>query len=618
MKPDNLEKRIARESTKAEFKQKAKDFLGDAKIYMNQWINPAAFVAATNAAYLWGADQALDFVSREIERGNGLASAASYLLLGAGLVAANVGVKIKGQRIGILQGAKKIYEKNKKKYHDMRERLRKNPRERHSEKEKQMRRRDFIKTGIVGLAMLGTFYATDFKGTMDRFSYDAHRVSDGVKGFVNSFARPESTESKARQKKKGNADNAEIRLTIQSPRTGPFEVPAYLRGKNINGNLYGDYTGIHGVAGDTFNTDFANQLAKLWDKKISRMKSKGERNSTVMEARDNAVKEYSSTRNPTRMTLDQYVEQADKSIDFVSQNINWNDVARLKGLSSSELKLVKSIAGMMTGKDLLAYCLTEFMPDKNDGLKNKLMLDMLLRSAGREYVEFMPAIYDSMTSFGPYQFTSYALFEQGSEARGASLINKALPDSKKIPGSVIGLRGNDHHKAAYMFAINNISELVSRLNRVELDNLWKHHQKNKIALVQYIATAHNKPKDAIKAARLWLAHGCKTKYAQSCSRRILDYAVKTAVNFNAMQAGTGFHTTARVEIPPEALLGKAESKASANQANESYLVTVKKGQNLYRIALQNKTSVQKLKEWNNIYDNNIKPGQKLRIYRGKQ
>ncbi len=56
------------------------------------------------------------------------------------------------------------------------------------------------------------------------------------------------------------------------------------------------------------------------------------------------------------------------------------------------------------------------------------------------------------------------------------------------------------------------------------------------------------------------------------------------------------------------------SRRDIGSTNERIVHVVKKGETLYRIALKYNTSVERIKEWNNLKDNLISPGKKLIIY----
>lgn len=56
------------------------------------------------------------------------------------------------------------------------------------------------------------------------------------------------------------------------------------------------------------------------------------------------------------------------------------------------------------------------------------------------------------------------------------------------------------------------------------------------------------------------------------------------------------------------------SRRDIEYSRERIVHVVRKGENLYRIAMKYNTSVEKIKEWNNLKDNLISPGKKLVIY----
>jgi hypothetical protein len=305
-----------------------------------------------------------------------------------------------------------------------------------------------------------------------------------------------------------------------------------LKGREFSGlNSY--YTGIRGRAPDTATIDFDHQLRLLWQTKSRRFP-----NRTVVQSVSRQVMSDYLCSEPTRMTGVEYVELADRAADQMCRAIDWDAVAERKrfdrlSYSTERAKLVRQIGCSLGGRELVAYGLTELMPS-TDGRFNVQLLDFLVRNAGREYLESIPAIYDPYTSFGPFQFTSFALYDIGRDRRGASVINHTLPNRRRIPGSVARLRGDDHSKAAYLFAVSNLADLVAQLNDRELRTLqrvWPHHR---VELVQYVATAHHLPAVAVKSARHWLDNRARTRFETSCPRSIRLYALKTRVNLAAL------------------------------------------------------------------------------------
>jgi len=294
------------------------------------------------------------------------------------------------------------------------------------------------------------------------------------------------------------------------------------------GKLYQLYLGIESnIIPETLLTDFDSQLSKLWQMKedVSGLKNVAE------EARWQLIEEYSQARTP--VTLKAYQTNIDQIANRTYQSINWQRMCRERGMKTRNCQTLQKIAKTIGGRELLAYGLTELMPAA-EGRLNVLVLDLLLQNAGREYVESLPAIYDSYTSFGLYQFTQYAIFETPTEIRGASIVSTYLPVVEQIPGSVSKLRGDDHHKAAYLFAVRNLMRMIHRLNDRQLSTLesgWAHSDDE---ITQYIAVAHHSPSNALLAAKRWLDNGMKYDFSVSVSSRYLAYAKKTKVNYEAL------------------------------------------------------------------------------------
>lgn len=297
------------------------------------------------------------------------------------------------------------------------------------------------------------------------------------------------------------------------------------------GELYADLIGVSGQLPLSSNIDFEKNLKSMWDKKNARKKGVTD----VARATSVDVLKYYST-NKTYMTVDEYVLWINRDIETLKKNIDWVGVCgvRMRGL---ECELLKALSYGIYGRDLVAYGLTELMPSENGTLNVKL-LDVLLRNAGRQYLDSVPALYDKYTSRSLWQFTQFAVYQANSELRGASSINVHVKAPYKIPGSVSMLRSADHHRAAYLFAVANLRDLVLRMTDAERINLKQKHRKHPDEIVQFIAIAHHLPSPAIKGARKWAANKMKTELRISLGPKLSKYANKTQGNLLALYKRT--------------------------------------------------------------------------------
>lgn len=302
-----------------------------------------------------------------------------------------------------------------------------------------------------------------------------------------------------------------------------------LAGRNLT-SLFSDYTGIHGYAPSQVQVDYCHNLRLLWDRKIDR----SGRNPVVKKTGAEVVAKYCGT-TPGRLSLKQYRSEVGQVVSDSLTRIDWPMVGRIEGLSPRKLTLVRNIAGSLTGDDFLAYAATELMPS-DDGNLNLLVFDFLTKSAGRGYVESIPAVFDPYTSFGPYQFTQFAWFHVGKERRGGSIVNPALRPPLKHE-SVAQLRGNEHHVAALLLAIHNLAHVVSGLSERQttvLESVWSKRHGD---VVQYIAVAHHMP-NGVNGARgafvRWLDGSARQDFSVSLARGLVLYARKTRANMAAM------------------------------------------------------------------------------------
>ena len=307
---------------------------------------------------------------------------------------------------------------------------------------------------------------------------------------------------------------------------GKFDMGT-LTGSNM-ADLYGAYTGIDGVARPVEDIDFLKCLDALWEKK--REKAPG---SIVKNTGVALLKEYDE-KDPQRTTITDYIRKISDIAREMRKKLDWQKIASIKALNQAELALLYKIVNSLDGKSMVAYSMTELMPGSN-GQFNIKVLDFLLRNAGERYVASIPALFDTKTSFGHYQFTEFAIFDIADVRRGASTINQAITDVNfRVPGSVSLLRGDAHHRAAFLNMINNLAFMLNDLKPEFLKRLEDIWQKKPSEIVQAIACAHNAPRYAKEALHHWLRAGANTAFERSCNHQIRVYAQKTGANFASL------------------------------------------------------------------------------------
>ncbi len=305
--------------------------------------------------------------------------------------------------------------------------------------------------------------------------------------------------------------------------------------------------------------DFRGRLAQLWKKKLAYVKEKHpNRYPQVFAAAKELFTSYDQGK-AARMSLSEYRRRADASIQEVRKDFSIRNVTGLvafKDLADNQLRLLTLLEGSITGKDLIAYALTELMPTQGaNSMIGVDVLDFLLQNAGVEFVDKIPALYDGHVSFGPYQFTSGALSESDGRSSGASLIQR-VARRQHIPPHVSELAGDAHHKAAYLFAVYNLSLLVRKLDDPLARALVREWQfLPKQSIVEFIASAHHLPNDAQGAfkdfAKAFIDYRESVKkkpqkgravpdFAMFCERtRVGQYCRKTRDNIAALRARIG-------------------------------------------------------------------------------
>lgn len=298
-----------------------------------------------------------------------------------------------------------------------------------------------------------------------------------------------------------------------------------IEGRKLSG-LYADIVGISGTVKKSHEINYGEILSNLWVRKISR--------SSVSLATVNAaeipIKLYLD--DPKKMTLRQFISDADNQVLLVKQKIDWTAACGGYSLDAAECATFKALARDIRGVDIVAYGMTEIMPSAEGDLNVKIM-EILLRNAGANYMFTIPALYDRMLSLGFYQFTSYAV--NGTTNQGASRMNRFLKREARIPGSVIALHEGEHHRAAYLFALDNLANLAKRTSEKEFAVLQRALKQKPGEIVTFMATAHHSPALAFRSVKSWLSSGAKGSLNAHLVGRLKMYGKKSDANLAGLE-----------------------------------------------------------------------------------
>lgn len=277
------------------------------------------------------------------------------------------------------------------------------------------------------------------------------------------------------------------------------------------------------------NINFSANLQYLWERKLAipGVTGAARKGARVILARyDNSDPQYKGIKTFVH-EVDEQAQLAHNSIDFPAF------CTRIK-LKPFQCSTLKRITATIRGKQLVAYGMTEVMPTW-DGDLNYTILDTLLRNAGENYIQSIPAMGDKLMSLGFYQFTSHAVYK-GETSEGANVVSDFVADkSAQIPGSVVDLKGADHHRAAYYLMTYNMARLVRRLNEQDSQRLLS-GQCSRTSLTQFIATAHHMPTRAVDKAHDWIKGKCQQSITYYMGDHLTEYATKTRNNLEALES----------------------------------------------------------------------------------
>ena len=280
---------------------------------------------------------------------------------------------------------------------------------------------------------------------------------------------------------------------------------------------------------DQVTVDFANNLQRLWNKKLA---ITGVSRSTQKNA-DFIVDRY-RTSDPEFKGIKTFIRQIDRQAKIAHGAIDFPALCNKMRIKEVQCGVLESVTARIEGTQLAAYGMTEVMPTQN-GNFNYVMLDTLLRNAGEGFVQAIPALGDKLMSLGFYQFTSHAVYDADS-SEGASYVNRFVTHREaKIPGSVIRLQGREHHRAAFYFVTYNLGRLMQKLSEKEALRL-EGEACNSDGIAQFMATAHHMPTRAIRNTEDWIQDKCKKPITSYMGSHLRLYAKKTKSNLDAIES----------------------------------------------------------------------------------
>lgn len=268
--------------------------------------------------------------------------------------------------------------------------------------------------------------------------------------------------------------------------------------------------------------NYSESLKSMWEKKLSipNVSPATRKNAKTI------IDRYED--NPsTIMSIQDIAWIANHDVQSSQASIHWEELCDRMKLNNRQCNNSRIIASKINGTVLVSYSMTELMPGKN-GERNYDLYNKLATTAGWQYIASIPAMGDKYLSFGPYQFTSFAIYDDGKKADGASVVNRFA--DKKIASSVVHLDYNDQHVAANYFAIYNIMRLNRKFEYGVNPDCF-----SGMNLAVFIATAHHNPKHAIDSSVRYVRTKCTGSYLiHFKNKRVKEYGEKTIANYIAL------------------------------------------------------------------------------------
>lgn len=246
----------------------------------------------------------------------------------------------------------------------------------------------------------------------------------------------------------------------------------YLKGKGHSmaiGRHFGIMLGMTPDAKNrTIMTDSAivtwsESLKLQWNDKLNR---KGGVQGATKAWAAKIIDAYAHGDRDTK-SIGTFMRQVDTEIVKQRGKIDYGKLC--SGLKIGQCSALYKVTSHIEAHNLVAYGMTELFAGQN-GRFNYVALDTLLRNAGENYINSIPALYDDRLSRGLYQFTSGAVKRDDTGILGGATIADNYA-GKTIPGSVSTLSATQAHRAAFMFATFNIAMMMRGMNEKDANTL---------------------------------------------------------------------------------------------------------------------------------------------------
>ncbi len=298
-----------------------------------------------------------------------------------------------------------------------------------------------------------------------------------------------------------------------------------LAGVRTRGSLLEHYFGRYDSLPSEIVVDFGQQLRTMWDLKLRRYGRRPE----LVQIADVVCEEY-DLRTPRSASVEEYAGEVQGMVEQMLHSFDWRLLGTEKRIDPVSLELVRAIAERISYKELFALCMTELLPMPT-AKQNMQVLDLLLHAAGPDFLERIPALFDRYVSFGPYQFTKFALSETENRAVGASRMNAILPPDLRLPSRIELLRSIHHHVAAIAFMLENTCLLVAQAKqRGLIERLWVAVEERPEQVMAFLGAAHHAPQAACEAMLSWLQRSEGREFAQVVRSEPGAYAKRYARN----------------------------------------------------------------------------------------
>ena len=325
-------------------------------------------------------------------------------------------------------------------------------------------------------------------------------------------------------------ETQESEVVQYASKSGSDKGTSRLKGHLLTG-YRAQYAGMEPGVFDADSSSFEESLEESWREK----RATASNQHAVDHIIEEQVQTYERSQSQ-KLSLDAYLDQLESEFRQTQRSTRWDTIQTDFELDSTETRAVRGALDNVSGETLGAYMMTELLPQtpgrrRYSAKKNEAVLDYALRNGGTEFLEGQPANNDAYASFGVFQNSSFVVRNDKEVTAAANIVNEALPEDRRVPGSMMYLDDEEHVYAAYGVLTAQLSRLVEEGDSAVERRVARASPED---MAKLAAGLHHNPQDTWSAVGTWSES--QTGLQPSWFSGTEEYVKQTQINYDQLRS----------------------------------------------------------------------------------